>query len=159
MQVTNKNMRNAIRWSLIGAGGVALFDLIISQTNTSLAQVFRGYTAIALPALSLGAYAYVGMPIFYFDGKDEVLHIKSHLAFTKLFGKELHIPKSNLVSFEIDRKRLRKKLKVTYLKDGREVSETFSITLLSNTKIEQLAREVKLIHAEVRSGHNFHLFI
>lgn len=159
MQITNKNIRNGIRWGLIGAGGLALFDLIISQTNSSISPYFRGYSAIALPALGVGAYAYVGRPIFHFNAQDEILHIKSHPAFTRLFGKELHIHKSNLISFEIDRKRLRKKLKVTYLKDGQEVSETFSITLLNNEKIEDLARQVKLIHAEVRSANNFHLFI
>ncbi|MDZ7845398.1 MAG: hypothetical protein U5L96_00680 [Owenweeksia sp.] len=45
------------------------------------------------------------------------------------------------MKFEIDRKRLRKKLKAFYLKEGREFSETFSITLLSNKKIQKLARE------------------
>lgn len=159
MKITNENIRNFLRWGIIGVAAIALADVIIAQTSGSLGEFFKGYTALVVPALILGMYAYVGLPIFHFNADSEVLHIKSHIGLSEVFGKELYVPKKNIVKFEIDRKRIRKKLSVHYLKDGKEFSSTFSITLLNNKKIEDLARKVELIHSEVRNQSNYHLFI
>ncbi len=159
MKISNQNIRNIIRWSLILPVAIVLADVIFALSSHLPVELFRGYSAFIYPIAILGLYAYVGMPIFHFNADSEVLHIKSHMAFSEVFGKELYVAKKNIVKFEIDRKRLRKKLKVHYLKDGREFSQTFSITLLGNKKIENLAKEIKLIHAEVGHQSNFHLFI
>lgn len=159
MKISNKNIRNLIRWSIIAVGIIALADLILAQTGGYWGEFFKGYSAFIIPAIIFGTYAYIGMPIFQFNAESEVLHIKSHLAFWEVLGKELYVAKKNILKFEIDRKRLRKKLTIHYLKDGKEFSQTFSITLLSSRKIEKLARELELIHSEVRGSGNYHLFI
>lgn len=160
MKVTNKNIRNFLRRGTIVLGCVAIADIIIAlTTNGFLDEIFKGYSAFILPVAMIGFYAYVGMPIFQFNSDSNVLHIKSHMAFTEIFGKELYVLKKNILKFEIDRKRIRKKLTVHYLKDGKEFSETFSIALLNNRKIEHLAHKVELIQSEVRKENNYHLFI
>lgn len=159
MKISNANLKNLIRWSIIGLGAITIADVVIAQTTDLLTNVFRGYSAFVVPLLTVAAYAYIGMPIFQFNADSNVLRIKSHLAFTDVFGKELYVAKKNIIRFEIDRQRVRKKLKVHYLKDGKEFSQSFSIALLSNKKIEKLARQVELIHSEVNGQGSYHLFI
>ncbi len=142
-------------------GGIALADLILAHTFKVMDDPFTGYSALIVPALIIGAYAYVGNPIFQFNTSSDILHIKSHSALTELFGKEIYVHKRNIQKLEVDRERLRKKLTIHYIKNGKDCKEKFSITLLSNAKIEKLAREVDLIHSEVNTYRNpsYPLFI
>lgn len=161
MKISNLNLRNAIRWSVILLGALALADLILAHTFKVMDDPFTGYTALIIPAFILGAYAYIGNPIFQFNASSEVLHIKSHSSLSDLLGKELFIHKHNLQKMEVERNRLRKKLTVYYLHNGVECREHFSITLLSNKKVEQLAKEVELIRSDLKTfrNPNFPLFI
>ena len=161
MKISNLNLQNIIRWSVIMLGAIALADLILAHTFKVVDDPFTGYTALIIPALIGGIYAYVGNPIFHFNASSDILHIKSHSALTDLIGKEIYVHKKNIQKMEIDRERLRKKLVVYYIKNGVDCKEKFSITLLCNTKIEKLAREVDLIRSEVKTYRNpsFPLFI
>ena len=159
MNISNFNIRNAIRWIV----GVLLFVVIVDLImvvffNEILDKFFTGYTAVAVPLLFIAAYSYVGLPIFSFDDSTNILKVKSHLALGGFFGKELKVNKKNVIKLAVDRQGIRKKLHIHYLDAGQELSETFSITLLSNDKIRKLAREVKLIEQEVK-GSSQHLFI
>ena len=139
---------------------VAVVDVVISQTSGSLGAFFKGYSVAIFPVVVVATYAYLGMPIFHFDSDSEILHIQSHFALGRFIGKELYVPKQNIVSFAIDRKRIRKKLTVRYIKNGSEFSETFSISLLGTKKIEELARQVELIESTNKSqAGGTHLFI
>lgn len=159
MKITNKNIRTLISLGTILLGLVAVADLIFLIWSGALGSLLHGYGALIMPAIIIGAYSYLGLPIFQFNAQSNVLHIKSHMAFSSVFGKDLYILKKNILRFEIDTVRIRKKLTVHYLKDGREFKETFSISLLSNKKIADLAKEVDLIQSENSWSSNSHLFI
>lgn len=159
MEVSNINIKRVIRVGIIGLSLLAVADLVLANTDGWISHFFAGYSIFIVPAIIAGAYAYLGLPIFHFDVESEVLHIKSHMAFADVMGKELFILKKNIISFEIHTERIRKKLIVHYLKNGKEYSEKFSISLLSNKKIEELARQVDLIHTELGKRNNTHLFI
>ena len=119
----------------------------------------NGYVAVAIPLAAIAFYSYVGYPLFTFSDKsDDVLKIRSHMAMSRFFGKELAIPKMNITNLEIDLSGIRKKLIVTYIKGGKEVSETFSITILSKRKLKMLEAAVENIQRE-KSPRNLHLFI
>ncbi len=159
MKISNKNIRSFISIGTMLLGLVAIADLIFLIWSGALGNLLHGYGALVVPAIIAGAYAYLGLPIFQFNTKSNVLHIKSHMAFSSVFGKDLYILKKNILRFEIDTVRIRKKLTVHYLKDGKEFKETFSISLLSNKKIAELAKEVDLIQSENGWSSNSHLFI
>lgn len=159
MRISNNNVKTLLRTVIVFMIVIGATDIIISQTSGSLGAFFKGYSALIFPFVIVATYTYVGLPIFHFDGEAEVLHIRSHFALGRSIGKELYVPKSNIISFEIDRKRIRKKLTVNYMKNGKEFSEKFSITLLGNRKIEELAKEVELINAEQKPVTTTHLFI
>lgn len=148
MSINNQNIKSGLRIAIIALAVIAIADLALALTSGTLSQYFGGYSILVVPAVVIGAYAYLGMPIFHFDADSKVLHIKSHMGFSNIFGKELYILKKNILRFEIDTVRIRKKLTVHYLKDGKEFNETFSISLLSDTKIEHLAHKVDLIQSE-----------
>lgn len=159
MNISNLNIRSFIRLAVIALALLAIVDLALLLASGALGNLFRGYSVLVAPAIIFGAYAYLGLPIFRFDANSSILHIRSHMAFGRLFGKDLYILKKNILRFEIDTIRIRKKLTVHYLKDGREFKETFSISLLGNKKIENLAKQVDLIHTENGWVANHHLFI
>lgn len=160
MNISNFNIRNAIRWIV----GVLLFVVVVDLImviffNEILDRYFTGYSAVIVPLLIVAAYSYLGLPIFSFDDSSQVLKIKSHLALGEFFGKEIRVNKKNIVKLSIDRERLRKKLRIHFLDAGKERVETFSITLLNNEKIRKLARKVELIESEVKGSGSQHLFI
>ncbi len=159
MKISNKNIRSFLSLGTSLLGLLAIADLVFLMWSGALGNLFHGYGALVVPAIITGAYAYLGLPIFQFNAQSNVLHIKSHLAFSSVFGKDLYILKKNILRFEIDTVRIRKKLTVHYLKDGKEFKETFSISLLSNKKIADLAKEVDLIESENGWSSNSHLFI
>lgn len=139
---------------------VAVVDVVIANTSGSLGAFFKGYSVAIFPVVVIATYAYVGMPLFNFDAESEVLHIQSHFVVGRFIGKDLYVPKANILSFKIDRQRIRKKLTVRYIKNGSEFSETFSISLLGNKKISELARQVELIESTNNSQvSGTHLFI
>jgi len=161
MKISNLNLRNALRWSVILLGVIALADLVLAHTFKVVNDPFTGYTALIIPALILGAYAYTGNPIFQFDASTDVLRIKSHSSLSEFIGKELVVNKKNIQKIEVDRERLRKKLTVYYLKNGKDCKQRFSIALLNNQKIEKLASEIDLIRSDINTYHspNYPLFI
>lgn len=118
----------------------------------------NGYVAIAIPVFVIIFYSYVGYPLFTLDAKSDVVKIRSHMALSAVFGKQLVIPKMNITNLEIDRSGIRKKLIVTYIRGGKEVSEKFSITILSARKLKMLEAAVADIHQE-QSPKNLHFFI
>ncbi|WP_417600994.1 hypothetical protein [Owenweeksia hongkongensis] len=159
MSIHNQNIKNALRTVIGIMVVVAVIDVIIANTSGSLGAFFKGYSAVIFPVMVVATYAYLGIPIFNFDSDSEVLHIQSHFALGRLFGKELYVPKANIVSFSIDRKRIRKRLTIRYIKNGHEFSEKFGISLLGNKKIEELARQVELIQSTKDTQSGTHLFI
>ena len=118
----------------------------------------NGYVAVAIPIMVIAFYSYVGYPLFTFNAQADVVKIRSHLALSKIFGKELSIPKMNITNLEIDRSGIRKKFVITYIKQGKEVSESFSITILSARKLKMLEAAVADVHQE-KSPKNLHFFI
>jgi hypothetical protein len=118
----------------------------------------NGYVAIAIPLFVIIFYSYVGYPLFTFNAQSDVVKIKSHLALSTIFGKRLEIPKMNITDLNIDRSGIRKKLVITYIKNGREENESFSITILSKRKLQKLEQAVENIHEE-KSPKNLHFFI
>ena len=159
MLIHNQNTRTILRTAMVIMAVVALVDVAIAQTTGSLGDFFKGYSAIIFPLVIVCTYAYLGMPIFKFDADSEVLHIQSHFALGQLLGKELYVPKKNIVSFSIDRKRIRKRLTIRYIKNGNEFSETFGISLLGNKKIKELAHQVELLQSTKDAQSGAHLFI
>lgn len=160
MTISNKNIRSTL-WLITGlALLVGIADLVIALAFSNWGRVFTGWSMVVIPILIAGAYLYLGLPIFQFDTRSKVLHIKSHMFFGNIIGKEIYVPKQNIQSFEIKTERIRKKLTIYYLKNGKEYAETFSIALLHNRKIALLARQVELIRSQLSERqHNYHLFI
>lgn len=157
--ITNINIRKylAIALALLTAIGVA--DIALWLFGDTFTDFFNGYSAIIIPVLILITYVYIGLPLFTLDAKSKVLHLRSHMVLNKYLGKDLYIPRQNLVSLAVDRSGIRKKLIVRYIKNGKEFKEKFSITLLSKKKLERLTESVKNIDAEARNITNTHLFI
>lgn len=152
MKITNKNLKSYLKAFILFLMMVALADVVLSQVQGTLGDTFKGYSAIGFPILICITYAYLGLPIFVFDAETDMVHIKSHLTFSRIFGKELYVSKSNIIHFEIDKSGIRKKLIVRYLVDGHEQDASFSISLLSKKKIAKLSKEIKLIEAESGSA-------
>lgn len=159
MSIHNQKVKTVLRTILAIMVVVAVVDVIIANTSGSLGAFFKGYSVAIFPVVVVATYAYLGMPIFHFDSDSEVLHIQSHFALGRLFGKELYVPKGNILSFAIERQRIRKRLTVRYIKNGHEFSEKFGISLLGNKKIEELARQVELIQSTKDAQSGAHLFI
>jgi hypothetical protein len=160
MNISNLNIRNAIRWIVGALLFVVVVDLImVIFFNEILDRYFTGYTAAVVPLLIIATYSYLGLPIFSFNEDSQMLKIKSHLALGEFFGKELLINKKNIVKLSIDRERIRKKLRIHFLDAGMERVETFSITLLDNEKVRKLAQKVELIESEVKGSGSQHMFI
>lgn len=81
------------------------------------------------------------------------------MALSRFFGKRVSIPKMNITNLEIDLSGIRKKLIVTFInRYGKEVSETFSISLLSRKRLKMLEAAVDNIQRE-KSPKNLHLFV
>lgn len=156
IQINNLNISKYLKWTLAIAALVGVVDLLLSFNQGRLGEIFTGYSGLFILGLLIAAYVFVGFPIFRFNSNLDYLKIKSHLALSKSLGKELVISRENLVSFEIDSSGFRKKLIVCYIVGGREVKEKFSISLLNNSKIRNLAKSMDMI-ADPSSG--YHLFI
>jgi hypothetical protein len=159
MKITNKNIRKTIKVILAIICLIVITDVVLSRVSGSVSEFFRGYSLIIAPTILVLTYTYLGFPIFTFDGEAEMLELKSHTSFNEFLGKELYISRQNLQRIEIDRSGIRKKLLVHYIKDGKELQEKFSISLLSKSKIDQLAESVQLIIAERKVASNPQLFI
>lgn len=160
MKISNKNIRNTLLSIILASIAILIADIVLSQVSGSLGDFFKGYSLLVIPVVLIVFYSYLGLPIFSFDGESEILHIQSHMTFNTFFGKELYVSRANLIRVEVDKSGIRKKIAVKYMKDGNEQIEKFSISLLSKSKIEQLAKSVKLIESEKKmfSG-NPQLFI
>lgn len=158
MKVSNKNIINAARLILTGLFFVAALDVALSFVDGPLGNFFRGYTAMAYPVLLVGFYMYIGFPIFTINTESEIVRIKSHIAFGEFLGKELKVHRTNILSLEIDNSGIRKKLVVKYLKDGKELIERFSVTILSERKLKMLINAIENINSE-KSQKSLHLFI
>lgn len=157
--ITNINIRKYLVIALAFLTAVAIADITLWLFGNTFSEFFKGYSAVIIPLLILITYIYIGLPLFAFDAKSEVLHLRSHLVLNKYLGKDVYIPRKNLVSLTVDRSGIRKKLIVRYIKNGKEFEERFSITLLSKKKLQKLTESVKDIDAEARNITNTHLFI
>lgn len=159
MLVTNRQIGKTLRIMPIILLVLVIIDVLFLFIPGFFGGLkLNGYVAIAIPVLAIGFYSYVGYPIFTLNAQADVLKIRSHLAFGALLGKRLEIPKMNITDLEIDRSGIRKKLVLTYIKGGVEVSEKFSVTILSNRKMKRLEQAVNSIHNE-NSPKNLHFFI
>lgn len=159
MKISNKNIRRVLRIIIISMFVIAVGDIVFSQLNGSMSELFKGYLFIVFPVFIALAYTVVGLPVFYFDGEAEVLHIKSHLAFGNFIGKEVYIVKDNISTMQVDSSGIRKKLHIYYLKNGVECKETFSISLLSKSQLKKLMKYAKTVSAEVKKNEPTHMFI
>lgn len=157
--ITNKNIRKYLYLGLSVLGTVALADLLFLLLLDHLGVIFNGYSLLVIPALIGIAYAYLGFPIFSFNGSADVLHIKSHLVMNRFLGKDLYVLRKNVVSLSLDTSGIRKKLVVHYIKNGKEHREKFSVSLLGKEKIKQLAAMVEDIDMEVKDISPAPLFI
>lgn len=159
MLVTNLQISKTLKWIPIALAALVVVDLLFLFIPGLFGDLkLNGYVAIAIPLMAIAFYSYVGYPLFTFDAKSEVIKIRSHMALSRFFGKQVVIPKMNITNLTIDLTGIRKKLIVTYLKGGKEVSEKFSITILSDRKIKKLEQAVEDLARE-RSPRNLHLFI
>lgn len=159
MKITNKNIRKTLLLLLVAAFFLAAGDLILSMLDGSLGDVFKGYSAIVIPSLLIIVYSYLGFPLFSFDAEAEVWHIRSHTVFNRFVGKELYVARANLVGIEVDRSGIRKKMVIRFMKEGEERSEKFSISLLSQEKIDKLVQLKDIVEAEVNKPASNQLFI
>ena len=159
MKLTNQNIRRTLRIVLIVMMVVAVGDLIFSQLNGYLGELFRGYLFLVFPFLVFVSYAILGLPYFSFDAEAAVLHIKSHLVLSSVIGKEVYIIKDNIVSMQVDHSGIRKKLHIRYIKNGQECKETFSVSMLTSEQLKKLMQYANTIEKEVNKSEETTLFI
>jgi hypothetical protein len=160
MRISNLQIRKTLKLApivLIILVGIDILFLFIPGFFGGLK--LNGYVAVAIPLLAIGFYSYVGYPLFTFDAKSDVIKIKTHMALSQFFGKKLAVPRMNITGLAIDESTLRDKLVVTYInRHGKEVSDEFSITILSERKKEMLKQAIESLNQE-HSPKNLHLFI
>jgi hypothetical protein len=160
MFITNLQIRKTLRLAPIALLTLIIADLVLLFVPDFLGGLaLNGYLSIAITAAIVIFYAYFGFPMFSLDVKSDRLNIKSHLALSTVFGKTLSVPKMNITNLKIDRSGLRKKLMVSYInREGQEVSDKYSITILSNRKLAMLEQAVRSFEQE-KSPANLHFFI
>lgn len=159
MLVTNLQISRTLKYVPLALALLVIVDLLFLFVPGFLGDLkLNGYVATAIIVGALAFYSYIGFPLFTLDAKTDIVKIRSHMALSKFFGKSLNIPKMNITDLEIDLSGFRKKLIVTYIKGGKEVSEKFSITLLSDRKKKMLEAAIEDLRRE-QSPKNLHLFI
>jgi hypothetical protein len=159
MKLTNQNIRRILRIVLIAMMVIAVGDLIFSQLNGYISELFKGYLFFIFPFMVVVSYAILGFPFFSFDAEASVLHIKSHLVLSSIIGKEVYIIKDNIVSMQVDRTGIRKKLHIRYIKNGQECKETFSVSMLTAEQLKKLMRYANRIEKELNRSNEATLFI
>jgi hypothetical protein len=160
MFITNLQIRKTLQLAPIALLTLIIADLVLIFVPGFLGGLaLNGYLTIIITAAIVVFYAYFGFPMFSLDVKSDRVNIKSHLALSTVFGKTLSVPKMNITNLAIDRSGLRRKLVVTSINnEGQEVSESFSITILSNRKLAMLEKAVQNFKQE-KSPVNLHFFI
>lgn len=160
MLVSNLHISKTLRYVPLVLALVVVIDILFLFIPGFFGGLeLNGYVAIAIPVLAIAFYSYIGFPLFTFNSTTDVIKIKSHMALSRFFGKSLTIPKMNITNLEIDLSGVRKKLTVTFInRYGKEVSETFSISILSRKRLKMLEAAVDNIQRE-KSPKNLHLFI
>lgn len=159
MLVTNLQISRTLRILPLVLGILVAIDLTLYFIPDLFGDLrVNGYVAIGIPIISLLFYSYVGYPIFTLDAKSDIVKIKSHLALSSVFGKSRRIPKMNITNLEIDNSGIRRKLIITYLYDGKEIRESFNVTLLSRRKHAMLEAAIEDLQRE-NSPRNLHYFI
>lgn len=158
MVISNQNIASKLKTLLWVFTVVIVSDLVLSQLSGSLGDIFKGYTAFAIPLL-IGVYAYLGLPIFEFDAETEMLFFKSHFVFSTMLGKKVYINREDILGFEMDSSGIRKKLVLRFVRNGKEQEQVFSISLLSKKKIQSLSNILEGIESEIRFRKETHLFI
>ncbi len=159
MIISNRNLKVYIKTLLFLCIGFILVDVVLSQLNGSLSDIFKGYSVIIIPLILIVAYLYIGLPIFSFDSESELIHIKNNFSMGDLFGRELYIQKDYIESFTVETSGLRKKLTVKYIKSGETQQDVFTISLLSHKKIRKLIDQLNLLEGELKKNGNNHLFV
>lgn len=158
-QISNAQISRTLKYVPMGLYFLVLLDVLLLLVPGLFGGLkVNGYVAVAIPVLALAFYSYIGYPVFTFNARDEVIRIRSHMAFSHFFGKELVVPKMNITHLAIDQSGIRRKLIVTYIKSGKEVQEKFSITILSDRKLKMLEAAIEDLERE-KSPRNIHLFI
>jgi len=160
MVITNLQIRKSLQWAPVALAVLVLADLILYLSPSFLGGLkINGYVTSFILLSLIAFYAYVGYPMFSMNLKKDKIIFRSHLALSTLFGKTLVVPRVNLSNLEIDQTGFRDKLKVTYLnRSGKEVSQKFSITILSERKKAMLRKAVEEFRRE-KSPQSLHLFI
>jgi hypothetical protein len=159
MKISNQKIKRLLRLTILSMAVLAIADALLAQVNGSLGDFFTGYSVIIFPTFIFSVYAVLGPPVFYFDGETEVLHIKSHLVFSRMIGKELYVVRQNLVSMQVDSSGIRKKLHIKYMKGGKEFLETFSISLVGKAQLDKLMAYAEGVEQEIIQRDERHLFI
>lgn len=160
MTITNLQIRKTLQYAPVALLTLVLADLILLFIPEFLGGIkVNGYLSTLIVLTVVAFYGYVGYPMFSFDTKGDYLKIRSHLALSTLFGKKLNVPKMNISNLVLDLDGVRDKLCVTYVNpQGVEVTEKFSITILSRRKKEMLQAAVEEFARE-KSAEKLHLFI
>ena len=159
MKTTNKNLKSSLLLITSMLVLVAIADVILALAPGSISSFFSGYSALIVASVFVGTYGYIGLPLFSFDGESEIWHIKSHAIFSRFLGKQLHVARRNIIGVEVDRSGIRKKLCICYMKNGKEVTEKFSISLLSKAKTQRLADYLRTVESEIKGVPAGPLFI
>ena len=160
MFVTNLQIRKTLQFAPIALLTLIIADLVLLFVPGFLGGLaLNGYLSTIITLAIIVFYAYFGFPMFSFNAESDRIKIKSHLALSTLFGKTLSVPKMNITDLKIDLSGYRKKLVISYINsEGKEVSDKFSITILSNRKLKMLEKAVQSFEQE-KSPANLHFFI
>ena len=160
MIITNLQIRKTLQFAPIALVSLILADLILYLIPEFLGGLkVNGYlTSLVLLGL-VAFYAYVGYPMFSMNLRNDKITFRSHLALSTLFGKKLVVPRRNITNLDLDYSGFRDKLLITYMnRYGREVTKSFSISILSDRKKQMLKEAVEDFKRE-RSAQSLHLFI
>jgi len=160
MFVTNLQIRKTLQLAPIALLTLIILDLALLFVPDFLGGLaLNGYLSTIITLAIVFFYAYFGFPMFSFNAESDRIKIKSHLALSTVFGKTLSAPKMNITDLKIDLNGFRKKLVISYINaEGKEVSDKFSITILSRRKLEMLEKAVESFEQE-KSPANLHFFI
>jgi hypothetical protein len=160
MFVTNLQIRKTLQLAPIALATLIIADLVLLFVPDFLGGLaLNGYLTTIITVSIVLFYAFFGFPMFSFNAESDRIKIKSHLALSTVFGKTLSVPKMNITDLKIDLSGYRKKLVITYINSqGKEVSDKFSISILSRRKLAMLEKAVESF-AQEKSPVNLHFFI
>ena len=160
MVITNFQIRKTLQWAPVALLFLAIADVVLYFIPGFLGGLkINGYLTSLILLSIVAFYAYVGYPMFSMNLRKDKITFRSHLALSTLFGKPLVVPRMNITNLQLDFSGLRDKLVVTYVnREGKEVDQKFSISILSDRKKRMLVQAVEDFNRE-KSAQSLHLFI